>query len=926
MQTNELYHFLSAFKVEKGDDFTHTSFLRPSGAFYIPSSHAEDFYKLYKRSMTMGEDLYITEKHRPVGPVVIDLDFRFPCSEEPATELDFAAACTENGGIQTSPSPYNTRSEHRVCSDSHPARQYNEAQLESMVCAVCRCVSSYVDCPTEFSVYVMEKPHPVQQRNVIKDGMHMVIPEVVTRPSVQYLIRDALIADPAFKDTIASLRLLKGLEDVVDKDVIEKNNWFMYGSKKPNAEPYAVTRTFAYRVNHLVPGPELPPLGSPGSTERERHAELSELLSIRNKYTESPLRTDRFAEVAKLQQQMDDKVKKRQAVQHVMSGTAHTRTNTSEFYECAKTLVGMLDVRRTENYGEWIRLGWCLRNIDYRLLDTWEEFSKQSTKYIIGECGTLWQYMRQGGLGIGTLHMWAKHDSPDRYKEMIRNDLFDLIHKSLSATHYDVACVVHHMYRYDYACASIRNRTWFEFRNHRWHTSDSAVSLNHRLSTEVFREYINVCSFHNHKIMATENEAEQLAHAKTSQDLNKVAQLLKRGSFKKDVLNECAVLFYVEKFEDKLDQNRDLLGFENGVYDLDNLEFREGRPDDFISFSTGINYVPYDKDDISVKEIHHFYEKVLPNENVRKYVFTLLSSFLSGHTREERFHIWTGSGCNGKSKVIDLFEMTLGEYCCKLPVTLLTQKRAASNAASGEITRAKGKRFACLQEPSEDERLNIGLMKELTGGDKIMARPMYKEPIEFRPMFKMLLLCNHLPNVPSDDGGTWRRIRLVHFPSKFVAYPPTRENEYPIDTEISKKFERWAPHFMAILLEHYKNHFHSTTTIQEPDEVLACTREYQKDNDHYTDFMDTCLERSPDDSEVLMLDDVFKEFQDWVRSDNIPIKIPKKKDVKNYLDKNLGKSSTAGRGVVTYRGFRLRDRYGGVYDANNNNSNASPLD
>jgi len=111
----------------------------------------------------------------------------------------------------------------------------------------------------------------------------------------------------------------------------------------------------------------------------------------------------------------------------------------------------------------------------------------------------------------------------------------------------------------------------------------------------------------------------------------------------------------------------------------------------------------------------------------------LFSSFLQGTNPEELFHIFTGVGGNGKSKLIELFEMAMGEYTFKFPITLLTQKRASSGAANPEIARTKGRRFGIFQEPDEGERINVGLMKELTGGDSILCRALYAEPFEFKP-------------------------------------------------------------------------------------------------------------------------------------------------------------------------------------------------
>jgi P4 family phage/plasmid primase-like protien len=242
-------------------------------------------------------------------------------------------------------------------------------------------------------------------------------------------------------------------------------------------------------------------------------------------------------------------------------------------------------------------------------------------------------------------------------------------------------------------------------------------------------------------------------------------------------------------------------------------------------------------------------------------------------------------------------------------VTLLTQKRAASNAASSELARAKGKRFSVLQEPSEDEKLNVGLMKELSGGDKIQARALFKEPIEFKPQFKMVLVCNHLPNVPSDDGGTWRRIRLVEFTSRFTANPdPEKENEFPIDTDLSYRFVDWREHFMALLIQCYS--IYRKEGITEPEEVLKCTKEYQKNNDYFLEFVEAELERN--DMSFLSVNDAFTVFKTWQR-DNAPgLKITKK-DVTTGVDKTCGKRVHVNR-VEGWKGWRVKAYNGG--DAN----------
>ena len=81
-------------------------------------------------------------------------------------------------------------------------------------------------------------------------------------------------------------------------------------------------------------------------------------------------------------------------------------------------------------------------------------FSQSSSKYKEGYCEDVWESMENNGLELGSLHRWAKKDSPQEYKKIIREDLTNLIKASLNQTDYDIAKVVHRMLKHEFVCVS----------------------------------------------------------------------------------------------------------------------------------------------------------------------------------------------------------------------------------------------------------------------------------------------------------------------------------------------------------------------------------------------------------------------------------------------------------------------------------------
>jgi P4 family phage/plasmid primase-like protien len=252
---------------------------------------------------------------------------------------------------------------------------------------------------------------------------------------------------------------------------------------------------------------------------------------------------------------------------------------------------------------------------------------------------------------------------------------------------------------------------------------------------------------------------------------------------------------------------------------------------------------------------------------------------------------------NGKSKLIELFQNCMGKYAVKFPVTLLTRKRADSNACTPEMARAKGCRFGYLEEPGHKESIEIGHLKELTGGDNITARALHKAPIEFKPQFKLALLCNEIPKVPSDEEGTWRRMEVIQFGSKFCENP-SEPNEFAIDKKLSIKLKNWVELFMALLVDVYYVKY-KKNGLKVPYEVIKFTLEYQKNCDSYQDFIIENIEDTSVDTDIITITQIYEDYKKWYEENHGNRKYAQKKEFKSYLEKKFKKrvSQTEIRGI-----------------------------
>jgi P4 family phage/plasmid primase-like protien len=325
-------------------------------------------------------------------------------------------------------------------------------------------------------------------------------------------------------------------------------------------------------------------------------------------------------------------------------------------------------------------------------------------------------------------------------------------------------------------------------------------------------------------------------------------------NMRETLVKDCCITFHDSTFLEKLDMAQHLIGMENGVFDLDRDLFRPGRPEDYITLTTGRTFdetVLSKGDDHPVmKYVLQFFADVLVHPEVINMVLSSVILSLHGASNLHKFFLWVGVGSNGKSKLSNLFRKCLGSYTVTMPVNVFTAKRIEYGKACPELTRTKNTRVVFLQEPNPNETLNMGIIKEVTGGDSMFTRGLYSSGAEIQCRWTPILMCNVLPNVTDTSHGAWRRLIAVDFPTLFTNTPTERHHK-KLDLTIDSKIESWADAFMTYMLVTYKQYAGRGLVI--PSSVTNTTEEYHSESDFYTEFV----------NEKMVKTDLYNDFVNW---------------------------------------------------------------
>jgi P4 family phage/plasmid primase-like protien len=861
--------FLISCEVSKGSPTTHTRIPgggMPAGSYNIPPERLDEFYKLYyDEAFLKGKQFSFTETTTPTRPALVDLDFHF---------------------------------EHTITK-----HQFKMSQIKTFVEHWCYAITDVLEIAKNFEIFVMLKDRPVlKSPGVASDGVHIMIPEVCMGQNVQQHVREVVL--PKLEEIFGTMNHInRDWNTVYDKSVF-RGQWQLYGSQKPEGRPYKVVHKFVwdYDSSKII---EDTPLDSDFET-----IENIKKLSSRN------IDQAKCPELSDVGKQILGTTETKKIAPPTSGFQTYGKSTLSE-ESLIEIVAHVMNIKNdsTTEYDLWYKLGQALFNLgptDEVLYKAWLDWSRKSPKHDEKACEKAWSKFtrRQDGerVSSGTIRYMSKISNPEHYKEIQADSIHTMmINSAYSQAEYDVARIMHKMYGEYFKCISPKDRVWYVFEGHMWVESKDGMAVRSLLSTEIFDKFATMAT--KYSLMRDQQPADSEEYEKFDdirERLETIRTKLKKTSFKENVMKECSEVFFDGKFFDNLDKSTMLLGCLNGVFDMNTMDFRNGRPEDMISKSTQIEYDPskHWTDVPHADELIKFLKDIQPDDAIREYLLDFMCSTLCGVAYDELFHIMTGGGGNGKSLLFEaIMSAVLGEYYALLPVSVATKKRGKSNEASPELLKAKGARLLVLKEPDDGDGMNAGAIKDLTPGDRVYCRPLRKDPVEFILQAKLILMCNDKPKMNAKDGGLMRRLRVIFFGIQFVD-EPTEKNHRIKDGTLKRRIGTWAPALLALLIQRYIAK-KGVIQLKPIKEIMEYTEEYRRENDGIAKFYADCISIDNESFTIPYTNKSEINFvlREWKR-ENTEFGTIKIDDVINFIKKKHGEPEKAG-----WKYMRCRNPY-----------------
>lgn len=375
------------------------------------------------------------------------------------------------------------------------------------------------------------------------------------------------------------------------------------------------------------------------------------------------------------------------------------------------------------------------------------------------------------------------------YKIFKNTRINELVYESLSGADRLISKLMYELYNEKIRCTSTKE--WYIYEAGLWRRDDSAISQ--LISTDLIKYYEKVSKYYERLKPNNDNK-------KRINTVSKLTTKLKTQPFQRRLIRSAYYVFHYNNigFQEQLDNNTYLIGFKNGVYDLEKAKFRNMRPDDYISITMSYDYKK--KPTKHAKSMMKFLEDIMPDEDSRDYLLKFISCGLYGTNNSEMMAFWVGT--KSKNILNDLVMATLGEYAHMFDGNLISGRVPSSRGCKHELMKFRNKRF--VVGTNLNKNVNGYFLRYMAKNESIFYTQ-HKQYQNFTPSYTICALCDEMPKINNMSESVRNHTVCIEFP-----------------VDITKEYDimEWRQDFMRLLIEKY----HEENKYNIPKNIAKFTK------------------------------------------------------------------------------------------------------
>ncbi|WP_367899796.1 phage/plasmid primase, P4 family [Bacillus pseudomycoides] len=328
----------------------------------------------------------------------------------------------------------------------------------------------------------------------------------------------------------------------------------------------------------------------------------------------------------------------------------------------------------------------------------------------------------------------------------------------------------------------------------------------------------------------------------------KWARMCERRNIRMNSIKDLMPLVPGER--EDFDRHKYLFNVENGII---NLKTGKLQPHDREIGLTKITNIAFDENAKCPTWLAFLDQIFLGDQDLVEYMQRLIGYSLTGDISEQIMMFLVGGGSNGKSTFINTIKDLMGEYGKQAKADTFIKKK--DTGANNDIARLVGARFVSAIESEEGEKLSESFVKQITGGEPVLARFLRQEYFEFVPEFKVFFTTNHKPVIGGLDEGIWRRVKLIPFNLNLPAHKR--------DKRLPEKLSLEMPGILNWAIEGCMKW--QKGKLKEPKVVAEATGQYKEDMDILAPFLDEVCYIDEQENEAIRIEakELYNVYDNW---------------------------------------------------------------